>query len=72
MRSLAFLIIALFLGVPKRKPINDWIEAMSKGNPFYTGASADLLALIPFAILTILLYLTGRETILASRKPVEE
>jgi putative OPT family oligopeptide transporter len=66
--AIAGIIIALFLGVPKMKPINDWIETMSKGNPFYTGASSDLLALIPFAILITLLYLTGRERILAHRE----
>ena len=66
--AIAGIIIALFLGVPKMKPINDWIETMSKGNRFYTGGWADLLALIPFAILITLLYLTGREKILAHRE----
>jgi hypothetical protein len=41
---------------------------MSKNNPFFTGTSADLLALIPFVILIVLLYMTGREMILASKK----
>jgi putative OPT family oligopeptide transporter len=66
--AIAGIIIAFLAGVDKMKPLNDWIEAMSKGNPFYTGASSDVLALIPFAILIILLYLTGRETILAHRE----
>jgi uncharacterized oligopeptide transporter (OPT) family protein len=39
-------------------------------NPFYDGGWggwSDLLALIPFAVLTVLLYMAGREMILASR-----
>jgi uncharacterized oligopeptide transporter (OPT) family protein len=36
-----------------------WAEAH---NPFYAGASADLLALIPFVALTALLYLVGRRS----------
>jgi len=36
-------------------------------NPFYAGASADLLALIPFVLLSLLLFLVGREKLLAGR-----
>ena len=41
------------------------IERM-KTNPFCEGGSADLLALIPFALITVLLYMAGREMILGS------
>jgi hypothetical protein len=41
---------------------------MRRSNPFFEGASADFLSLIPFALLTLLLYLTGREVILAGRR----
>ena len=33
-------------------------------NPLFEGPHADLLGLIPFAILTILLYIVGRELLL--------
>jgi putative OPT family oligopeptide transporter len=66
--AIAGIIIAFLAGVSRMKPLNDWIEARSKENPFYTGGPADVLALIPFAILIILLYLTGREKILAHRE----
>ena len=66
--AIAGIIIAILAGVPAMKGVNDWIEAKSKLNPFYTGASSDLLALIPFAILILLLYLTGREKIMAHRQ----
>ncbi|HEY4592864.1 MAG TPA: OPT/YSL family transporter, partial [Thermoanaerobaculia bacterium] len=37
-------------------------------NPFFAGGYSDLLALIPFAVLTVLLYLAGREAILAHHR----
>ena len=36
-------------------------------NPFFNGSSANLLALIPFIALTVLLYLVGREKLLAPK-----
>jgi hypothetical protein len=39
----------------------DWSKA---NNAFYEGPNAGLLALIPFAALTIMLYLVGRERLL--------
>jgi putative OPT family oligopeptide transporter len=44
-------------------------EIMTAVNPFFDGGYADLLALIPFAVLTVLLYLAGREVILAAKQP---
>jgi putative OPT family oligopeptide transporter len=43
-------------------------DIMRAGNPFFEGPYADVLALIPFAILTVLLYLAGREVILAPKR----
>jgi putative OPT family oligopeptide transporter len=37
-------------------------------NPFLSGPYADLLALIPFAILCVLLYLVGRDVLLVPRR----
>jgi uncharacterized oligopeptide transporter (OPT) family protein len=45
-------------------PLTRWAEAH---NPFFAGPSADLLSLLPFALLTALLYLVGRELLLAGR-----
>ncbi|HEV8578023.1 MAG TPA: oligopeptide transporter, OPT family [Thermoanaerobaculia bacterium] len=42
-------------------------KAMTELNPFFEGPYSDLLSLIPFAVLCLLLYLAGREIILASR-----
>jgi putative OPT family oligopeptide transporter len=42
--------------------IEKWAGA---NNPFFAGGQSDLLALIPFALLTVLLYVVGRELWLA-------
>lgn len=42
-----------------------WSEA---NNPFYAGANADWLGLIPFGILAVLLYYVGRGMLLAGKK----
>lgn len=36
-------------------------------NPFLSGPYADLLALIPFVLLCVLLYLVGRDILLVPR-----
>ncbi|HET6893067.1 MAG TPA: oligopeptide transporter, OPT family [Pyrinomonadaceae bacterium] len=50
------------------KGFEDWSRA---NNAFYQGSDAGLLALIPFAVLTIVLYLVGREVLLKPR-PLRE
>jgi len=44
------------------------VEWASRANPFYAGPMADVLSLLPFAILITLLYLVGRERILTGRR----
>lgn len=46
------------------KSIEDWSNAH---NPFFSGANADWLACIPFAILCGLLYFVGRDMLLVAR-----
>ncbi len=43
-------------------------NTMREANPFFNGANADLLSLLPFLLLVVLLYLTGREMMLAGKK----
>ena len=38
------------------------------GNPFFAGENADLLGMLPFLILTVILYFVGGEIVLAGRK----
>jgi len=65
--AIAGIIIAFLAGVPMMAGFNERITAFGESNPLHSGGSADLLSLIPFAILVVLLYLTGREKVLASR-----
>jgi hypothetical protein len=67
--ALAGIIYAFLNGLPSlngfNKAVEDWA---GNSNPFYGGTNADLLALIPFLIVCVLLYLAGREVILAGKK----
>jgi putative OPT family oligopeptide transporter len=65
--AIAGIVIAFLAGVPAMAGFNQRIEAFGEANPLRTGPSSDLLALIPFLLLMIILYLTGREKLLASR-----
>jgi putative OPT family oligopeptide transporter len=66
--ALAGIIYAFLNGLPSlagfNKQVEDWAGEF---NPFFNGPNANLLAMIPFAILCILLYLAGREVILAGK-----
>jgi len=47
--------------------IEDW---QTVHNPFFNGPSSDLLALIPFVVLCVLLYLVSRDVLLTTRPKV--
>ncbi len=65
--AIAGIVIAFMAGVLTRsnQRIEEWSIAH---NPFYGGAHADALSMLPFLALTLVLYLAGREAILAGRK----
>ena len=65
--AIAGILIAFMAGVPFMGGINDSIDAWSKGNPCFDGPNADLLSCLPFAVLMLLLYLVGRERLLAPK-----
>jgi len=58
--ALAGIIIAITAGVLTDfdNRMAKWAEAM---NPFFAGASSDLLSLIPYAAICVLLFVVGRE-----------
>ena len=65
--ALAAVFIAFFAGLWKER--SEGIENWAKlHNPFFKGDWADLLSLIPFLVLVVILYLVGREVLLAPRK----
>jgi len=65
--AIAGILIAFIAGVLTKfdNSIVHWAEA---NNPFFSGERADLLALLPFVALTLLLWLVGRERLLAGRR----
>jgi hypothetical protein len=65
--AIAGILIAFIAGVPSLQGFNDKLDAMAAKNPFVSGAHADLISCIPFVILTLLLYLVGREVLLAPK-----
>jgi putative OPT family oligopeptide transporter len=67
--ALAGIVIAFMAGVPSLVGFSKRIEAWSTAhNPFFGGANADLLALLPFIALCVLLYLVGRDVLLVERQ----
>jgi putative OPT family oligopeptide transporter len=66
--ALAGILIAFMAGVPRLVNTSTRIEEWATTqNPFFNGAYANLLALIPFAALSVLLYLVGRDILLVTR-----
>jgi hypothetical protein len=71
--ALAGIVIAIMQGTPGRfgerlAAFSTSLESWSNAhNPFYSGASADLLACVPFIVLCVLLYLVGRDKLLKIR-----
>jgi putative OPT family oligopeptide transporter len=66
--AIAGILIAFLAGVPFMAGFNQQIGAWAEGNPLLREGFGDFMSLIPFAILILLLYLTGREKILAHRE----
>jgi putative OPT family oligopeptide transporter len=66
--AIAGIGIAFLAGVlsDTQSRIDTWSAAH---NPFYGGDSADLFSMAPFAVITVLLYLAGREKLWAGRGP---
>src|SRR5262249_24367529 len=63
--AIAGILIAIMASV-YGKTTQRITEFMTANNPFFNGPGADLLSLLPFAVLITLLYLAGREVILSS------
>jgi hypothetical protein len=69
--AIAGILIAFMAGVPFMENFNKSLDKFAESNPFVSGASADLLSCIPFVILLGLLYLVGREKLLAPKPAVQ-
>ncbi len=67
--AIAGILIAFMAGVLSNvdKGITDWSTA---NNPLFNGPLSDALSVIPFIVLIMLLYLVGREKLLAPKRPL--
>jgi putative OPT family oligopeptide transporter len=66
--AIAGIIIAFMAGILEKTDasLTTWATAH---NPFFNGAGANALALIPFAVITLMLLAVGTEKWLAGKKP---
>jgi putative OPT family oligopeptide transporter len=65
--ALAAVFIAFFAGLWRER--SDAIEHWSRdNNPFFAGDWSNVLSLLPFLVLVVILYLVGREVILAPKR----
>jgi hypothetical protein len=69
--AVAGILFALFAFLPALESIQQGFGSWAKeNNPFFEGPNADLLAMIPFAVISVLLYLVGREKLMAGKKDI--
>ncbi|HEX2852904.1 MAG TPA: oligopeptide transporter, OPT family [Opitutaceae bacterium] len=67
--AIAGIVIAFLAGVPSINWIDTALTELSKlHNPFYEGPYSDALTLLPFALLTFVLWLVAREKLFAPKK----
>ncbi|MGI8820482.1 MAG: OPT family oligopeptide transporter [Chthoniobacterales bacterium] len=67
--ALAGIVIAFMAGVPRLVGFSTRVEEWStNSNPFFNGPNSDWLSMIPFTALCVLLYLVGRDVLLATRR----
>jgi hypothetical protein len=60
-------VIFAFLAIPLKDRLDSFQKWAEAHNPFFEGASSDLLAMIPFVALCVLLYLVGRDALLGGK-----
>src|SRR5436190_2307533 len=60
-------VLFAFMVIPWKERLDGWQKWAGDHNPFFDGPWADLLAMIPFAALCVLLYLVGRDMLLATK-----
>lgn len=65
--AIAGILIAFIGGAPMMAGFNERIGKFGETNPLQVGPAADILSFLPFIVLMVLLYLTGREKILAPK-----
>ena len=65
--AIAGILIAFIAGAPFMASFNESLDKFGASNPLLSGEHADILSVIPFVVLVTLLYLVGREVLLAPK-----
>jgi hypothetical protein len=69
--AIAGILIAFIAGLQDKVAwvtnFNAGLDKFAEKNPFVSGGHADLMSCIPFLVLILLLYLVGRELLLAPK-----
>jgi putative OPT family oligopeptide transporter len=60
-------VIFAFMNIPLKEKLDEFEKWATANNPFFEGPWSDVLAMIPFLVLVVLLYVVGREWWLAPR-----
>jgi len=60
-------VLFAFLAIPMKNRLDGFEKWATAHNPFFDGPSSDLLAILPFIALCVLLYLVGRDVLLAAK-----
>ncbi|MDP9004554.1 MAG: oligopeptide transporter, OPT family, partial [Verrucomicrobiota bacterium] len=60
-------VIFAFLAIPMKDRLDGFQKWATAHNPFFEGPSSDLLSMLPFAVLCLVLYLVGRDALLAAK-----
>ena len=60
-------VLFAFLNIPLKERLDGFEHWANANNPVFNGPWSDVLALIPFIIITALLYIVGREWLLSGR-----
>jgi uncharacterized oligopeptide transporter (OPT) family protein len=63
--AIAGIVIAILAGALEK--VDAYFTQLSKSNPFAEGPNADWLALIPFVLIVLFLYLVAREKVLRAK-----
>jgi hypothetical protein len=59
-------VVFAFMNIPLKDRLDAFEKWATAHNPFFEGPWADVLSIIPFALLCLLLYLVGRDVLLGS------
>ncbi len=61
-------VLFAFLAIPMKDRLDSFEKWAIAHNPFFDGPWSDTLAMIPFVALSVLLYLVGRDVLMAGRR----